>query len=228
LQLPAVPNTYANTLQCLISIFIHPLSTSSLDPNSAKGNTNGDWISFIIALGLSHLPHPSGEFDIASWSRGISLILTGLLILSSLAMVLRWLTRVLRMTSKTVGAGFLLLTLGQLYATYVISLLVQLRSTLPSTPDIIDIPAPVFPGNGTDITNGTESAAAAAMYAAAASQQVPHPDDSLLRSLPDFRVFGRLFDAVFLLAALGTVVYRYIAMRVDKTDDGAVFGIGRA
>lgn len=44
-------------------------------------------------------------------------------------------------------------------------------------------------------------------------------DDSLLSSLPDFRVFGRLFDVVFLLAATGTALYRYIASKVNSADD---------
>jgi hypothetical protein len=45
------------------------------------------------------------------------------------------------------------------------------------------------------------------------------PDDSLLASLPDFRVFGRVFDVVFLLAAFGTALYRYIAHKVNAADD---------
>jgi hypothetical protein len=114
---------------CLTSIFFAPLSTSSLaiddtDPTlgqheSAKGNTNGDWISFLLALGLSQLP--TGVVDVAVWSRGISLLLTGLLILSSLAQVLRSVSRILRLTSKTVGAGFLLLGLGQLFVSVSVS-----------------------------------------------------------------------------------------------------------
>lgn len=45
------------------------------------------------------------------------------------------------------------------------------------------------------------------------------PNDSLLASLPDFRVFGRLFDIVFLLAAFGTAVYRYVAHKINAADD---------
>lgn len=79
------------------------------------GNTNGDWISFLLALALAQLPTGSHDIDVAIWARTISLILTGALILSSLAQILRNLTRILRLTSKTVGAGFLLLSLGQLF-----------------------------------------------------------------------------------------------------------------
>jgi hypothetical protein len=105
--------------QCIPSIFFSPLTTSNIPDGDkhdhGKGNTNGDWISFLLALGISQLPTGVVDIDVAVWSRAISLFLTGLLILSSLAQVLRALTRILRLTSKTVGAGFLLLSLGQLF-----------------------------------------------------------------------------------------------------------------
>lgn len=82
---------------------------------SSEGDRNGDWISFVLALGLSHLPTGPVDIDVAVWSRAISLLLAGLLILSSLTQVLRSLSKVLRLTSKTVGAGFLVLSLGQLF-----------------------------------------------------------------------------------------------------------------
>ncbi|KAK4685669.1 hypothetical protein P7C73_g4469, partial [Tremellales sp. Uapishka_1] len=200
----------ARVLMCLTSIFFPPLSTSQL-PNSSddaqpegKGNTNGDWISFLLALGVSHLPTGSFDIDVAVWSRGISLLLTGVLILSSLTQVLRSVSRIVRLTSKTVGAGFLLLGLGQLFATYVISLLVQLRTSIPPSPTIDTDPfSPFYSGS-----NSTEPLLTST-----------HSHDSLLSTLPDFRVFGRLFDVVFLMAAGGTAVYRYIAMKVNGADE---------
>lgn len=102
--------------KCLPSLF---LSTSAAAPESGtKGNSNGDWISFMLAFLLSHLPIPLIDVeavDIPVWSRAISLGFTGLIILSSLAQVLRSLRRALKLTSKSVGASFLLLTLGQLF-----------------------------------------------------------------------------------------------------------------
>lgn len=83
-----------------------------------KGNTNGDWISFFLALAISKLPRDFADIDVPTWSRGISLILTGVLILSSLTQVMRSLSKILRLTSKTVGAGFLLLSLGQLFVRF--------------------------------------------------------------------------------------------------------------
>jgi hypothetical protein len=56
------------------------------------------------------------------------------------------------------------------------------------------------------------------------TETYPNPDpitkdDSLLSSLPDFRIFGRVFDIVFLMAAFGTAIYRYIAHKVNAADD---------
>ncbi len=164
------------------------------------------------------------DIDVAVWSRAISLLLTGLLILSSLTQVLRSLSRILRLTSKTVGAGFLLLSLGQLFvsgrylphcqpnggheqSTYIISLLVQLRTTLPPAPAMDTDPFSPFYGNSTMSDGAVDSS----------FQETLH--DSLLSSLPDFHVFGRLFDVVFLLAAVGTALYRYIVMKVNPADD---------
>jgi hypothetical protein len=75
---------------------------------------------------------------------------------------------------------------------------VQLRTSLPPTTADIDY----------STNNSTET--------------YPSPttaDDSLLSSLPDFRIFGRVFDIVFLLAAFGTALYRYIAHKVNAAED---------
>ncbi|WVF71349.1 hypothetical protein IAT40_006152 [Kwoniella sp. CBS 6097] len=195
----------ARLLMCLPSLFYAPLTKSQATDEAhqeGKGNTNGDWISFLLALAISKLPTGFIDIDVAVWSRGISLILTGLLILSSLAQVMRSLSKVLRLTSKTVGAGFLLLSLGQLFSTYVISLLIQLRTSLPPAPFVnpnTSQPNPLY----------TDSSANGSLEA----------DHSLLSTLPDFRVFGRLFDVTFVLAATSTAVYRYISMKVASADD---------
>jgi hypothetical protein len=49
-------------------------------------------------------------------------------------------------------------------------------------------------------------------------------DASLLATLPDFRVFGRLFDVMFVLAALSTMVWRYIGNKLNGPDEfGTVY-----
>lgn len=156
----------ARIVMCMTSILYQPSALGS--------KRDGDWISYFIALGLSQIP---GIDDVPAWSRTISLVLTGALILSSLAQVLRSVSRILRLTSKSIGAGFLLLSLAQLMSTYVISLLIQLRRSL----------------DGDDL--------------------------SLLATLPDFGIFGRLFDAMFLVAALGSGVWRYASMKMNSIDE---------
>lgn len=86
-----------------------------------------------------------------------------------------------------------------------ISLLVQLRTSLPPTLPDVDVPVS---GTGTP-TGGPESIGMDPIVYS----------DSLLATLPDFRIFGRLFDVVFLLAAFGTALYRYIAHQVNAADD---------
>ncbi|ODO09120.1 hypothetical protein I350_02720 [Cryptococcus amylolentus CBS 6273] len=196
----------ARLLMCLPSLFYAPRTAeqdSGETPTEGKGNTNGDWISFFLALAISKLPKGFADIDVPTWSRGISLVLTGILILSSLAQILRSLSKILRLTSKTVGAGFLVLSLGQLFSTYVISLLIQLRTSLP--PTLPEADPSMYP-NGTQIDP---------FPAAPANTR----GDSLLATLPDFRVFGRLFDIMFLLAAVSTALYRYIVLKVASADD---------
>lgn len=66
-----------------------------------------------------------------------------------------------------------------------------------------------------------------AVYLLTSLISLPHPEASdsgssssaiLLDTLPDFRVFSRLFDAVFLLAASTCFVLRYLQrkIRVDE------------
>ncbi|KAJ9103955.1 hypothetical protein QFC21_002418 [Naganishia friedmannii] len=201
--------------RCFTSILFPPLATSKiLTQNDGsnesgfvqeKGNTNGDWISYLIAWGLSQLP--TGVADVAVWSRAISLLLTGLLILSSLLQVLRSVAKVLRLTSKRIGAGFLLLTLGQLMSTYTISLLIQLRSFIPPSMPDIDV-GEAFGNNSTTVTT-------------IASQFSSHGETSLLASLPEFRVFGRLFDVMFLIGAISTALYRYMSQKMNGVDEYA-------
>lgn len=84
----------------------------------------------------------------------------------------------------------------------------QLRTALPPAPAYDTDPFSPFYTNTTTLAEFSES-----------SRTVAEVDDSLLSTLPDFRVFGRLFDVVFFGAAVGTALYRYIAMKVDSAED---------
>ncbi len=135
-------------------------------------------------------------------SRQVGLVFVGLIILSSIRLVLRSATRVsrhpvhhvvqeylrfalqvLRVTSRNRGASLMMLLLAQLIGIYLLSTIVQLRTSFPPP----------------------------STYAAAADDdQVPDGRPTNLFSLiPEGQVFGGLFDASFLLAAVaeGVVVW---------------------
>lgn len=94
----------------------------------------------------------------------------------------------------------------KIQATYVISLLIQLRTSLP----------PTLPESDPFINHGNYTGMD---YDDQSSIDLSQRDDSLLSTLPDFRVFGRLFDIMFLLAAATTALYRYIVLKVASADD---------
>ncbi len=92
-------------------------------------------------------------------------------------------------------------------STYVISLLIQLRSTIPPAP--IELPDGTF-GYGQNMTSSSE------VGGGNQSATILAEDPSLLSSLPDFRVFGRLFDVMFLVAATLTLIVRYIGYKMNS------------
>lgn len=166
-----------------------------------------DWLSYLLALALSHLPF---EVDVPLWSRLISLGLAGLIVASSVEYVLGWVRRVL----GKVGGGrrgvreLGVMILGQLMvstiatsfvqhratfqprtvtdclnsltvqALYLLSLLIQLRNSLPpSTPSSSGPPSsPLDPS----LT----------------------AEPQLLATLPPFKAFNRLFDLAYVFGAI--------------------------
>jgi hypothetical protein len=89
----------------------------------------------------------------------------------------------------------------------VISLLIQLRTSLPPTQVLPDDP---FLNNGTGLDHSVNDAPPVAVL---------QEDPSILATLPDFRIFGRLFDVMFLLAAAATLLYRYISKKVNGAEE---------
>ncbi|OSC96409.1 hypothetical protein PYCCODRAFT_1421048 [Trametes coccinea BRFM310] len=114
-------------------------------PPSAPGestSTNADVISFVLAYLLSHLPFVRLPQDkIAVISRQISLGFVGIIILSSIRRVLRGVARLLRVTSRSLGASLMLLTLAQVMGIYLLSTLIQLRTSFPPPPARPDVDA---------------------------------------------------------------------------------------
>ncbi|ESK89497.1 g protein-coupled receptor 89 [Moniliophthora roreri MCA 2997] len=116
---------------------------------------------------------------IGSMMRQISLVLVGVIILNSLRIVLRGVTRALRVTSKNLGASLMLLLLAQLMGIYLLSTVVQLRASFPP-------PA----GDAKENAN-------------------------LFSTIPEFQVFGTLFDGAFLSSAVVSGLFRWFRERIQ-------------
>ncbi|KAI0659540.1 Abscisic acid G-protein coupled receptor-domain-containing protein [Cubamyces menziesii] len=123
----------------LVNLII-PRSPPATPGESAP--TNADVISFVLAYLLSHLPFVQVPADkIAVISRQISLGFVGIIILSSIRRVLRGVARLLRVTSRSLGASLMLLTLAQVMGIYLMATLIQLRTSFPPPPARPDVDA---------------------------------------------------------------------------------------
>ncbi|KAF8346552.1 G protein-coupled receptor 89 [Amanita rubescens] len=72
--------------------------------------------------------------DVTPIARQLSLGFVGIMILTSIRLVLRGVTRALRVTSRNLGASLMLLILAQLMGIYLLSTVVQMRSSFPPPP----------------------------------------------------------------------------------------------
>ncbi|KAI0651100.1 Abscisic acid G-protein coupled receptor-domain-containing protein [Trametes meyenii] len=119
----------------IISLLNLILPRSAPNAPGESTTTNADVVSFVLAYLLSYLPFVHLQQDkIAVISRQISLGLVGVIILSSIRRVLRGVARVLRVTSRSLGASLMLLTLAQVMGIYLLSTLIQLRTSFPPPP----------------------------------------------------------------------------------------------
>ncbi|KAF7369745.1 G protein-coupled receptor 89 [Mycena venus] len=169
---------------CIVNIFVYP-----------------DIVTAVVAELLRKVS-PDIQFDdVARATRHTSLVLVGVIILSSVRLVLRGVTRALRVTSRNLGASLMLLLLAQLMSSSARPsprpTALPLHGHPPHPP-----PAPVPSSDG--------------------SPSPPDPNMStttttvnLLSTIPDFQVFGRLFDWSFLLSASGSLVVRWAAGKVN-------------
>ncbi|CEH11730.1 Predicted G-protein coupled receptor [Ceraceosorus bombacis] len=154
-----------------------------------------------VSVGLAHLvrflgPGASESIDLAMWTRQISLLFVGALIIVRMRSVLSGLGAFFRAASTGVSTGFLILFLAEVMTIYLLATLIQLRTALP----------PSFSGATSDQASQT--------------QHLQHPP--LLSTLPSFAiVFGALFDGGFLIAALVTGLYRWLTRDTEPTLFGA-------
>ncbi|KAJ7123701.1 Abscisic acid G-protein coupled receptor-domain-containing protein [Mycena epipterygia] len=166
-------------LTCVVNIFFpHPATPSSTA-------SYPDVVTEAVAELLGKLS-PGVQFDdVARATRHVSLVLVGVIILTSIRLVLQGVTRALRVTSRNLGASLMLLLLAQLMVIYLLSTIVQLRASFP--------PPPAVPSS-------------------------PTGDDApvnLFSTIPEFQVFGSLFDWTFLISSTGSFITRWAANKVN-------------
>ncbi|KAG2078386.1 hypothetical protein BDR04DRAFT_1086651 [Suillus decipiens] len=167
--------------------------------NSGRSSASyGDIVAHILAWLFSFLPLSAAgdgepKIDIPSLSKQISLSLVGVIILCSLRLVLRGVTKAFHVTSRKTSASLMLLTLAQLMGIYLLSTLVQLRTTFPPTvsPVIGDSQDPQ--GRSDDSMN-------------------------LFATLPEYSLFGGLFDWSFLIGAVGCAFARWARSSYERDD----------
>ncbi|CCM00850.1 uncharacterized protein FIBRA_02893 [Fibroporia radiculosa] len=157
--------------------------TEGTELGTAQGGAGADMISVALVHLVALLPHVSvSSEEIASISRQISLALVGVIILSSIRLVLRGVARALRVTSRALGASLMLLVLAQLMGIYLLSTLVQLRTSFPP---------PARPDAEADEAN-------------------------LFATLPQYQLFGALFDGTLLIVAVGSIAARWFGDRLRE------------
>jgi len=127
-------------------------------------------------------------------ARQLSLILVGVIILSSIRVVLRGVTKVLRVSSRTLATSLMLLVLAQIMGIYLLSTIVQMRASFPP-PMVSTVPVdlssiPTIATTTTTITTTTTT--------------------NLFSTIPAYEVFGSLFDWTFLISGGGSFIINYV------------------
>ncbi|PPQ85760.1 hypothetical protein CVT25_003078 [Psilocybe cyanescens] len=179
---------------CVIRVISSIYNVIFLPARRASSSTTyPDLITDLLAYILAHISSLQiNTEDLASFSRQISLFLVGIIILSSIRLVLRGATRALHVTSRNLAASLMLLVLAQIMGMYMLSTLVQMRSSFP--------PPPSPPSDGSGSGGG------------GADGTTP---ENLFSTIPQYELFGALFDWSFLVAAGVSVFVRWGAERVN-------------
>ncbi|TFL00006.1 Abscisic acid G-protein coupled receptor-domain-containing protein [Pterulicium gracile] len=181
----------AFALYCAVRILSTFISLIMPAKSLSSTTTTGDYISQSLALVVSFIaPLHASPQAISNLSRHISLALVGVIILSSVRLILRGATRVLRVASKTIAASLMTLVLAQLMGLYLIATLVQLRTTFPP-----------LPAHTPSLDLGTD---------------MPAEGDNLFSTIPAYEVFGSLFDWAFFVSAVGTGVVKWLARKITE------------
>ncbi|KAG6826861.1 hypothetical protein H0H92_014119 [Tricholoma furcatifolium] len=112
---------------------------------TTQAQSQSDLIATLLARALALTStHPPSSTTIASVAHQLSLVFVGAIILTSVRRVLGGVTRALRVTSRNLGASFMMLVLAQLMGIYLLSTIVQLRNSFPpplATGELPDVDA---------------------------------------------------------------------------------------
>lgn len=177
-------------MYCITRVFSCLYNVSFLPSQRSVSNLNySDLLSNALAYGVSLLSSTSIKSeDIASFSRQLSLALVGLIILTSIRYVLRGVSRLLRVSSRSLGTSLMLLFLAQIMSIYLLSTVVQMRSSFPPPP--------------------------------ASSGDLPSdPVVNLFSTIPEYELFGSLFDWAFLLTAAASAFLRWGAEKMNSVGE---------
>ncbi|KAF5382831.1 hypothetical protein D9757_007330 [Collybiopsis confluens] len=160
----------------------HRFQSHDLDLDPSLGSTPAD-------LGQT-------QEQIKIIARQISLLFVGLVILTSIRMVLRGVSRIIsRMTKlklkRNLAASVMLILLAQLMGTYLLTTIVQLRTSFPP-PD------------------------SSRSYDDAVVMGDSGSDSNLFSTVPPFQVFGTLFDGSFLSAAAASIAVRWMGSKIGE------------
>ncbi|KAF8170773.1 G protein-coupled receptor 89 [Pholiota molesta] len=173
---------------CMIRIISSVYNVLFVSTRQLSSTT--DLITDLLASLLSRLSSAEVKTEeLASFARQLSLMLVGIIILSSIRLVLRGVTRALHVTSRNLAASLMLLVLAQIMTIYMLSTIVQMRSSFPPPPPSIPV------GSSESVADTT----------------------NLFSTIPAYEVFGSLFDWSFLLAAGASVFVRWGAEKVNGT-----------
>ncbi|KAG9075200.1 hypothetical protein FS749_013155 [Ceratobasidium sp. UAMH 11750] len=136
-----VLNSGINLLGLLLGIRSYPTpgtsSANTCTPSStctSSATAAPDLISGALGVLVAIVPGiPLDRSQADQVARQISLLLVGGIVLSSIRVVLVGVGKILRVTSRSLLASLALLVLAQLMGTYLLSTLIQLRTSFPPT-----------------------------------------------------------------------------------------------
>ncbi|QRW25233.1 G protein coupled receptor [Rhizoctonia solani] len=139
-----VVNSATNLLFLFLGLRQYPTSMpadtcapSSATPCTGISTAPPDLISGALGLLVSLVPGiPLERSEADRAARQISLLLVGCIVLSSIRVVLIGVGKILRVTSQSILTSLALLILAQLMGTYLLSTLIQLRTSFPSSTNL--------------------------------------------------------------------------------------------